>query len=229
MEAWGGTLVSIVNEWSSVMPRKDSQSKSILVLKTKPRRFEKDVDKELRELCSKHKIKNSEPFIKALYKQVGIREWFLSTTIPTKDKQKKFLETFKNQCSRLSGTIHKKYIPEFPLISKFKMSRAVVLGINENSLVQLEKVLEKLSAEIEEARDRVDRMPSVSIKRFALCSIADYIKHIFDQFNVPVKHSEGSAYYECIRLFLSSVDAPISSVRSFMSNCRKIKKQSYKP
>ena len=56
------------------MPRKDSQSKPTLVLgvdelklmpmlgskasgKKVPKKFKKDVDKKLRELCSKHKIK----------------------------------------------------------------------------------------------------------------------------------------------------------------------------
>ena len=218
------------------MRRKDSQSKPTLVLgvdefklmpllrskasgKKVPKKFKKDVDTKLKELCSKHKIKNKEAFIKALYEEVGLREYlFRSYTVKRKKQvQTRYLEKLEDHSSKLLDTIVKGQNRERGI-----RSTAWELGINKDLLRQLEAVLGQLPAEIKEARDRVNRLSPSNIKALWRCYIARDIHRVFDRFNIPATHHEDSAYYGCIKIILASMDAEIDSVRSFMSNCRKL-------
>jgi len=104
------------------MCRKTTKSKPILVLganelklmpllgskaraKEAPKKFKKNGDKKLRELCSKYKVENKEAFIKALYEEVGLREYLFRSYTPKKQEQTRYLTKFKNQCRALLDTI----------------------------------------------------------------------------------------------------------------------------
>ena len=219
------------------MSRKTTKSKSTVESKTVPEGYgkvrlgRKDVHKRLVKLCSDHDIKNKKSFIKALYEEIGSRELTLEAYYPTKKEKIRYLNKLENQCRTLLDTILEGQNPE----QGIRSTRAWELGINRTSLVQLEAVLKKLRSNIEEARTPhrlkpLEMSPS-EIKALWRCFIATDIHRVFDQFNIPAKHHEDSAYYVCIKIVLASMDAEIDSVRSFMQNCRRLTgmKQFYKP